>query len=381
MIKVCWFSTHLRGVFHDYYIESPDPSVFFSGKRGRWYDLLAGGLNRYLTEQNLLFAEGIDRLYREKDPSYRAFIAEFLDKYRDYDLIIFTSYNLIHPEILSRDLQKPIKILGFYDDPASTYVRGIPYLWAFDGACYGSPSYSSDSYFADALERWGCSNHYWLPIVPLPPALPEHPERIDEAFFAERDIDMIYVGKPYTSKMNRLIRLKRHFGSRLRVYGRWPLMGYSGLLRGLNGRPLYRWRVKSLSNDERTSLYFRTKIGFNMHYSETPNETGNMRMYEVPLHGLMLLCDKAGMNAHEQIYVPGKEAVFYDSIDDAIEKAEYYLAHDAERIEIARNGFLRAWRDYVWEKCVLDFLNWACSLREKRRECDKRAGLSGRRGW
>ena len=376
MKKVCWFATHLREVFHDYYIECPELDTFFSGKRRRWYDLLAGGLNRYVIKRNLLFAEGIDRLYREKDPSYCAFVADFLKKYRDYDLIIFTDYNLIHPEILHRELRKPVKILGFYDDPVSTYVRGIPYLWAFDGACYGSPGYSSDTNLSDALKRWGCMNRYWLPIVPLPPAFPEGPEKVDEAFFARRDIDVMYVGKPYSGKVERLIRLKRHFGSRLHVYGRWPLKGYGGLLRGLQGKPVYRWRVRSLTNDERASLYLRGKIGFNMHYSETPSETGNMRMYEVPLHGLMLLCDKAGLNAHEEIYVPDKEAVFYDSIDDAIEKAEFYLTHDSERIEIARNGFLRAWRDYVWEKCVLDFLNWASSLREKRGEQEKKSNIA-----
>lgn len=35
---------------------------------------------------------------------------------------------------------------------------------------------------------------------------------------------------------------------------------------------------------------------------------------------------------------PGVDCVIYESIEDAIEKAEYYLEHEEERLEIAKNG-------------------------------------------
>lgn len=37
-------------------------------------------------------------------------------------------------------------------------------------------------------------------------------------------------------------------------------------------------------------------------------------------------------------FVDGKELVMYTSLDDALEKAEYYLTHETERLEIAGNG-------------------------------------------
>jgi spore maturation protein CgeB len=77
---------------------------------------------------------------------------------------------------------------------------------------------------------------------------------------------------------------------------------------------------------------------------------------------MMLLCDKAGMNAHAQIFEPDKEAVFYDSIEDAIEKIEYYLEHEAERIRIAQAGFTRVHRDYDGESNLKNFLDWAISV-------------------
>jgi spore maturation protein CgeB len=100
-----------------------------------------------------------------------------------------------------------------------------------------------------------------------------------------------------------------------------------------------------------------------MHVSDERYETGNARMYELPAHGVMMVCDKAGGNAHERVFAPGEEAVYYDSLDEAIELVEYYLAHEDERARIARNGFERFWKDYSWNANLLKTLDWASTLR------------------
>lgn len=348
--------------FHGYSIEYLDPLLYFekSNRRGI-SDLIFGGLNQFSKTRNLSFAEGVDRLYRERDPSYMRYLYDFVNKYKDFDLVILLHYNPIHPEVLFHELKKPIKVLGFTDDPVTTYVRGIPYLWAFDGAFYISPSYNGNTYLKDALERWGCKQNYWWPLVPDNFGLPEP----SDSFFKDRDIDLIYVGNYYGPKVNRLVKLKKHFGPRFNIYGRWPLRGFGGITRGLLGKPPIWVRVRSVTNSERTRLYHRAKIGINMHVSDTPMETGNMRMYEVPAHGMMMVCDKAGLNAHERIFKPDHEAVFYDSVDDAIEKIEYYLRHDGERIRIAKAGFGRVQRDYDWEVNLKALLDWASGLRKK----------------
>lgn len=323
-------------------------------------------------------AKSVDQMYRERDPSYMRFLQDFIDEFKDADLIVIATYNPIHPEVLYNDLTKPIKVLGFIDDPVSTYTSGIPSLWAFDAAFYISPSYNDQVLFKDALQNWGCPQSYWWPLVGVgantadqgrfwPLAAPRAEAlRRGDGFFRERDIDLIYVGGAYEDKMDRLIRLRRRFGSGLRLYGRWRLGGYIGATRWLKGKPAFWTRVATISHWEKTELYYRTKIGFNMHRSNRM-ETGNMRMYEVPAHGMMLLCDKAGLNAHEQIFEPDKEAVYYDSIEDAIEKAEYYLKHDEKRERIARAGFARMQRDYDAELNLKNFLDWASRLERKRR--------------
>lgn len=366
MKRVCFFDGEISGRFHDYFIDrAPSLAEYFrAAPTTTWTDILSGGINRYVKSRSVLQAEGIDRLYRERDPQYLRFLRDFVARYRDYDLIVMWTFNPLHPEVLCRELPRPRKILGFIDDPGSTYLRGIPYLWAFDGAFYASPSYNATSSFPDALERWGCPQHWWLPLSPAPEGLPRP---VSDDFFEKRDLDLVYVGNHYSAKIDRLIRLKRHFGARLRIHGRWPLHGYSGWMRALGGKRVFPHRVTPLTNQERRALYLRTRIGINLHYSDTPNETGNMRMYEVPAHGMMLLCDKAGMDGHARIFRPGEEAVFYDSMEDAIEKAEHYLAHDRERIAIAKRGFERVRKDYQWERNFLAFLDWGCQIRKRDR--------------
>lgn len=375
MKKVCLFHYPRIENFHGYSIDSLDPTPYFRESSSRWK------LAKMF--QMLTTAESVDRMYRGRYPPYMRFVRDFVNKFKDADLVVLATYNPIHPEVLFSELDKPIKVLGFIDEPLSTYVRGIPYLWAFDAAFYITPSFSENTLFEDALKRWGCEQSYWLPQVParakasepggLWPLVAPRLEalRRGDSFFRERDIELIYVGQHYGPKVDRLIRLKKSFGSRFEIYGRWPLAGYSGAARLLKGKPALWSRVRAISDEERTALYYRTKIGFNMHLSEKPMETGNMRMYEVPAHGMMLLCDKAGLNAHERIFEPGKEAVFYDSIQDAIEKIEYYLNHDEEREKIARAGFARVQSAYDGELNLKNFLDWAAGLSKKRSQFAK----------
>jgi Glycosyl transferases group 1 len=374
MKKVCVFNFPAMADFHGYRIETFDPLAYFPrGSRWTLSDFIHWGHVGFDHRRAIAGgAAGVDRLYRERNRNYMRMVGDFIDRFRDFDLIVMSTYNLIHPELLVHELKRPIKILGFIDDPPSTYLKGIPYLWAFDGAFYISPSYNERSLFHEALEKWGCANHTWWPLVPFAFDRPDMSER----FFGQRDLDVIYVGNPSRSKVDRLIRLKEHFGNRLHVYGRWLFKGYFGFARGLLGKPVYPHRVTSLATAERTQLYWRTKIGFNMHVSDMPMETGNMRMYEVPAHGAMQLCDKAGRDAHAQIFAPDTEAVYYDSVEDAIEKIEYYLIHDKERITIARAGCERFWADYEWEANLLRFLDWAVSVRGYSEAAQDRQAMS-----
>ncbi len=44
-------------------------------------------------------------------------------------------------------------------------------------------------------------------------------------------------------------------------------------------------------------------------------------------------------------FVPGEDLIYYENLDDLVEKADYFLRHETERREIAENGFARV-KDY-----------------------------------
>src|SRR5947209_4247026 len=233
--------------FYGYSIDSLDPAPYFSHwKPGTLF-------------QKLSQAKYIDQMYRERDAAYMRYLGDFVDKFRDADLIMLAMYNPIHPEVLQNRLKGPIQVMGFIDDPYSTYIRGIPYLWAFDGAFYISPGYNQQILFKDALKLWGCNQSYWWPLIwpgsnatketgLWPLAAPrEEFRRRGDAFFRDRDLDAIYIGGGYAGKMDRLAQLRKRFGARRIIHGNWSYRGYIGMLRWLRGKPAMWRRISPIS--------------------------------------------------------------------------------------------------------------------------------------
>lgn len=327
------------------------PSI--AGVRRSFRNLLRDGLGGALYSRALLKAEHVDDLYRCRDTQYIYATKAIIKSLQKFDVIVFSTYNPLHPELLLEGLHDKIKVLGFSDDPHSTYVRGIPYLWAFDAAYYISPAYSSKMGFAELFSRIGFERVRWLPLAqPI-----EYPHlTIDE--IRNRSTTMAYVGAPTGSKIDRLKALDRAFGSDLALFGRWRMKGYYGYVRPLLGEPSFFRTVRPISQSDKFALYRNTKIGFNMHVSEMPSECGNMRTYETAAFGMMLLSDRAGLNLQTEIFEEGTEAIYYDSIEEAIELAHFYANNTAERTRIALAAHRRALADYSWGKVTHDFLTW-----------------------
>ena len=51
-----------------------------------------------------------------------------------------------------------------------------------------------------------------------------------------------------------------------------------------------------------------------------------------------------------EFFENGEEAVMYDSVQDAVEKCDYYIRHDDERRRIARNGYIKVKNEFNYEK-------------------------------
>ncbi|HEY0030049.1 MAG TPA: glycosyltransferase [Bacteroidia bacterium] len=102
----------------------------------------------------------------------------------------------------------------------------------------------------------------------------------------------------------------------------------------------------------------RSLITYNIHESLLQGRIGNMRMFEASGVGTMILNDN-GSNLSE-IFIPGEEIEVYNSLEEAVEKTNYYLAHPSKAIEIGKNAQRRTIKDYNYDEFVIqlkDHLN------------------------
>ncbi len=58
-------------------------------------------------------------------------------------------------------------------------------------------------------------------------------------------------------------------------------------------------------------------------------------------------------------FVDGEELVMYSSLEEAVDKCAYYLKHDGERLQIARNGYEKVRRMFTYEDRIQTMLKTA----------------------
>jgi spore maturation protein CgeB len=103
-----------------------------------------------------------------------------------------------------------------------------------------------------------------------------------------------------------------------------------------------------INQDEMINLFNATRINLNL---STSSQTGanqiKGRNFEIPACGGFQLTGNA--SRLEEFFVPDREIVTYETIEEMIEKIRYYLSHDQERQAIADAGYARVKRDHTYE--------------------------------
>lgn len=297
-------------------------------------------------------AQLLDNLYYEHHPALMRMYADLERLIAESGATTLMVDNCFpyHPEFL-RKLQV-FKVLRTTDGPLTAYDRDFAYLHAYDHVLYHSPAYSRELGMAEKLAYCGAKRFDFWPLGSFDalcdPALTEVGIASDH-----RDIDVIFIGALHLNKMPLLAKVKKAFGSRMRLHGLVSLKKnvYFNVKYGLPG-----W-VCPVPFEMYVPLYQRAKIGINVH-NRGDYTVGSYRLFDLPANGVMQISD--GGDHLNCFYRVGEEIESYRDADELIDKINYYLVHDEERNRIACNGFRRVRRDYR----IHDLLQRAASLLE-----------------
>ena len=88
------------------------------------------------------------------------------------------------------------------------------------------------------------------------------------------------------------------------------------------------------------------------------------RSMEIPACGKFMLAERT--EEHRRLFEEGKEAEFFASDHELLEKARYYTAHVTERERIAAAGLARVWKDgYCYQDRLAKMLDHVAALMQK----------------
>jgi hypothetical protein len=121
----------------------------------------------------------------------------------------------------------------------------------------------------------------------------------------------------------------------IEIYGRW------GKQARRNSALKKHFKARGVWGEALLRVYNASKIVLNItNWDPARYVALNQRVFDVPATGAFLLTDYSP--ELEEHYRIGEEVVCFSNADDLKDKARYFLAHDAERETIARQGYEKA---------------------------------------
>lgn len=234
------------------------------------------------------------------------------------DVVLVDTGEHLHPEVLARVKERfhPVMAIYLMDDPVSqrwtNVVRALP-LYDIIGAF--------DRHQVDQYRRATRANVLHLPCACDPDVY--QPQPLSTQQRQRYGTDVAFVGTLQDGRAA-LLEAIRGWQPAIWAWNRHDLKRYPALA------PLYRGFVHG---EQASWVYQASRISLNIHHPQTRSGV-NMRTFEIAAAGgFQLVDDHPGIG---DLFEVGKEIVTYRTAADLNDKLRYYLAHDAERREIAQ---------------------------------------------
>lgn len=125
-------------------------------------------------------------------------------------------------------------------------------------------------------------------------------------------------------------------GVKIRIYG----THWQALQQQIPG--LAQQKIHPVLGDEYAALLSGAKIAL-VFLSKRNCDVYTRRCFEIPACGSLMMAPRTA--ELEKYFEDGKEAIYWDSTADLVNKVQYYLRHDQERMTIAEAGRIRLLKD------------------------------------
>ena len=201
------------------------------------------------------------------------------------------------------------------------------------------------------LTQWACNHHRYRPSGGVP------------------RWSVSFVGQAHGHRRH-LVRAARRRGLDVRVWG--P---------GWRSLPWARWCGGRLAHDDMVRVFGESRVNLNFSNSSLEGAPGGSvpkwmarlrrlerafpaewaflarpaairqlkgRTFEIPGTGGFLITEY--VEELDEYYRLGQELVCFHTVDELVDRARYYLAHDAERRAIAQAGYERTLREHTYEQ-------------------------------
>ncbi|WP_415955300.1 CgeB family protein [Phocaeicola coprophilus] len=143
--------------------------------------------------------------------------------------------------------------------------------------------------------------------------------------------DIGFVGAWEKERCESILYLAKH-GLNVRVWGGGKWLKYKGMYPNLviENKGLYSEDYSKSFQAFKISLCFLRKINYDQQTTRT---------VEIPACGGFMIAERTA--EHKAMFEEGKEAEFFSSNEELLEKCQYYLIHEKERKQIADAGLKR----------------------------------------
>jgi hypothetical protein len=198
----------------------------------------------------------------------------------------------------------------------------------------------------DEMYRLGCKK-----IIYVSNAFQEdfhYPREVTPEIYERLAGEVGFIGAWEEERANSIIYLANN-GINIRIWGGGKWLQYK------NKYPTLRIEEKGLYSEEycQSLSAFKINLGFLRKINLDQQTT---RSVEIPACQGFMLAERT--SEHLELFEENKEAVYFSSNEELLEKCRYYLSHEEERVQIAINGRERCIKSgYSNKERILSLLN------------------------